>query len=155
MTEVGQELTLELSHRYDASREDVFDAWVNADVLKRWWAAAPTWQTPFAEVDAREGGSYRLSMQTDTGEVHTVHGAFTEVRAPERLSYTWAWEEGPDAAMAGTEHTHVVVEFLEDGDGTLVKLTHSGFPNEEIQGMHAQGWEAVLANLERAVFPPG
>ena len=153
MTEVGQRLVLELSHRYSAPRSDVFDAWTNPQVLKRWWAAAPTWETPLAEIDAREGGSYKLSMRTDAGEVHTVKGEFTEVRPPERLAYTWSWEQGPDAAMAGSEETLVIVDFLEDGAGTLVKLTHSGFASEEIRGMHAQGWEAVLANLERSVFP--
>jgi len=50
------------------------------------------------------------------------------------------------------ESSHVVVEFLEDGDGTLVKLTHSGLVNDQIREMHVQGWEAVLANLERSVF---
>ncbi|HEU0246963.1 MAG TPA: SRPBCC domain-containing protein [Gaiellaceae bacterium] len=152
MTEVSQELVLELTHRYAAPRTEVFDAWIDPNVLRRWWAAAPSWDTPLAEVDAREGGSYRLSMRTDTGEVHTVGGEFTEVRPPERLAYTWSWEEGPDAAMAGSEKTLVVVDFLEDGAGTLVKLTHSGFANEEIRGMHSHGWEAVLANLERTVF---
>ncbi len=152
MTEVGQELVLELSHRYAAPRKDVFDAWINPEVLKRWWAAAPTWDTPLAEVDAWEGGSYRLSMRTDTGDIHTVGGEFTEVRPPERLAYTWSWEEGPDAAMAGSEETLVIVDFVEDGPGTLVKLTHSGFANEEIKGMHIHGWDAVLANLERSVF---
>lgn len=153
MTEVGQELVLELSHRYSAPRADVFDAWTNPQVLKRWWAAAPTWETPLAEIDAREGGSYKLSMRTDAGEVHTVKGEFTEVRPPERLAYTWSWEQGLDATMAGSEETLVIVDFLEDGAGTLVKLTHSGFASEESRGMHAQGWEAVLANLERSVFP--
>ena len=152
MTEVGQELMLELQHRYAASREDVFNAWIDPSVLRRWWAAAPTWDTPLAEVDAREGGSYRLSMRTDAGEIHTVSGEFTEVRPPERLAYTWAWDAGPEAAMVGSEHTLVVVDFLEDGTGTLVRLTHSGFANEEIRAMHVDGWEAVLANLERAVF---
>jgi uncharacterized protein YndB with AHSA1/START domain len=152
MTEIGQEIALELEHRYAAPREEVFEAWTNAEVLKRWWAAAPTWSTPLAEVDAREGGGYRLSMRTDTGDVHTVRGEFKEVSPPERLAYTWSWEEGPEPAMAGSESSLVVVEFLEDGDGTLVKLTHSGFANEQIREMHVQGWEAVLANLERSVF---
>lgn len=152
MTEIGQEIALELQHRYAASREQVFEAWTNPEVLKRWWAAAPTWDTPLAEADPREGGSYRLSMRTDTGEVHTVRGEYKEVSPPERLAYTWSWEEGPEPAMAGSESSLVVVEFLEDGDGTLVKLTHSGFSNEQIREMHVQGWEAVLANLERNVF---
>jgi uncharacterized protein YndB with AHSA1/START domain len=152
MTEIGQEITLELEHRYAAPRERVFEAWTNPEVLKRWWAAAPTWETPLAEVDAREGGGYRLSMRTDTGDVHTVRGEYTEVSPPERLAYTWSWEEGPDAAMAGSESTLVVVEFMEDGDSTLVKLTHSGFASDDIREMHVQGWRAVLANLERNVF---
>ena len=109
--------------------------------------------TPLAEVDPHEGGGYRLSMRTDTGDMHTVSGEFKEVQPPERLAYTWAWEEGPEPVMAGSEHTVVVVEFIEDGDGTIVKLTHSGFANEQISAMHAHGWEAVLANLETQVFP--
>jgi uncharacterized protein YndB with AHSA1/START domain len=152
MTEIGHELALELSHRFEAPREQVFDAWTNPEVLRRWWAAAPSWGTPLAEVDARPGGRYRLSMRTDEGELHTVGGEFKEVRPPERLAYTWGWEDGPDAVMAGSENTLVVVEFLEDGDGTLVKLTHSGFASEEIRAMHVHGWEAVLANLQRQVF---
>lgn len=153
MTETGQEVALQLEHRFAAPREKVFEAWTNPELLKRWWAAAPTWETPTAEVDAREGGRYRLSMRTDEGEIHTVGGEYREVSPPERLAYTWRWEEGPGPVMAGSEETLVVVEFVEDGDGTLVKLTHSGFAGEEIKGMHAHGWEAVLANLERNVFP--
>jgi uncharacterized protein YndB with AHSA1/START domain len=72
MTEIGQELALTLEHRYAAPRERVFDAWTNPEVLERWWAAMPTWDTPLAQVDAREGGRYRLSMRTDQGDVHTV-----------------------------------------------------------------------------------
>ena len=151
MTEVEHEIALELTHRFDAPRERVFDAWTNPDVLRQWWAAGPTWDTPLAEVDVREGGSYRLSMRTDTGDVHTVHGEYREVRPPERLAYTWAWDEGPGAEMAGSEDTLVVVDFIADGDATIVKLTHTGFAADGIREMHTQGWQAVLANLERVL----
>lgn len=151
MTEIGQEIGLELSHRFAAPRERVFDAWTDPDVLKRWWAAGETWETPRAEVDLRPGGRYRLSMKTDTGEVHTVAGEYREVQRPERLVYSWQWEEGPEPVQGGNE-TLVTVDFVEEGDGTLVRLTHTGFPGEEFKQMHAQGWEAVLANLERRVF---
>jgi uncharacterized protein YndB with AHSA1/START domain len=151
MTQTGHEVALELTHRFAAPRERVFEAWTNPDVLKRWWAAGPTWDTPLAEVDAREGGSYRLSMRTHEGEIHTVFGEYSEVRPPERLAYTWTWEEGPGPAMAGSEHTRVVVDFVEDGDGTLVKVTHSGFATPELKELHVHGWQAVLANLERAL----
>ena len=69
MTQIDQGTALELTHRFAAPRERVFDAWTNPDVLKQWWSAGADWDTPLAEVEAREGGSYRLSMRTETGEV--------------------------------------------------------------------------------------
>jgi uncharacterized protein YndB with AHSA1/START domain len=153
MTETEHDVALQLQHRFAAPRDQVFEAWTNPDVLKRWWRASDTWGTPLAEIDAREGGSYRLSMRTEEGEVHTVFGEYREVSPPERLAFTWRWEEGPGPVMAGSENTLVVVEFREDGDGTLVELTHSGFSGEEIKGMHEHGWQGVLASLERNVFP--
>jgi uncharacterized protein YndB with AHSA1/START domain len=152
MTQIDHEVSLELTHRFAAPRERVFEAWTNPELLRKWWAAGATWDTPRAEVDAREGGRYRLSMRTDEGEVHTVFGEYREVRPPERLSYTWSWEEGPGPAMEGSENTLVVVDFIEDGDGTLVKLTHSGFANAELKDLHVHGWQAVLANLESRLF---
>jgi uncharacterized protein YndB with AHSA1/START domain len=150
MTQVDQNVAVEVSHRFAAPRERVFAAWTDPSVLKRWWAAAPTWSTPLVEVDVREGGRYRLSMRTDEGEVHTVSGEYTEVRAPERLAFTWVWEAGPEE-VAGGEHSLVVVDFLEEGDGTLVRVSHRGLPTEQAREMHAHGWDAVLANLERVV----
>jgi uncharacterized protein YndB with AHSA1/START domain len=150
MSEVGTVDALELSHRFKAPRERVFDAWTNPDVLRTWWAAGEAWSTPRADVDLRPGGRYRLSMQTDTGEIHTVGGEYREVQPPERLVYTWQWEEGPSAVQGGNETT-VTVEFVEDGGGTLVKLRHTGFPSAEVMGMHEHGWNAGLANLERVL----
>ena len=54
--------------------------------------------------------------------------------------------------MAGSEDTLVEIDFLDDGDGTLVRLTHSGFASEQVRDMHAQGWQGVLENLEARVF---
>jgi uncharacterized protein YndB with AHSA1/START domain len=151
MSNVGQEVGLELSHRFAAPRDKVFDAWTNPDVLRKWWSAGENWSTPLADVDLRPGGRYRLSMKTDEGEIHTVGGEYREIERPERLVYTWQWEEGPAPVQGGNE-TVVTVDFVEDGDGTIVNLTHTGFPGEEFKQMHEHGWQAVLANLERRVF---
>jgi uncharacterized protein YndB with AHSA1/START domain len=147
-----QQTELRVTHRFDAPREEVFDAWIDPDVLRRWWAADPSWDSPLAEVDAREGGRYRLSMRDNQGgTTHTVVGEYKEIKRPERLAYTWEWEGGPEE-MRGSEATHVVVEFREAGGGTEVVLTHSGFANGAIRDEHTKGWNAVLTNLERQVF---
>jgi uncharacterized protein YndB with AHSA1/START domain len=146
-----QETVLRVSRRIAAPREKVFDAWTNPEVVRRWWGTEQH-ENAGVEVDAREGGRYRLSMRdTGSNEVHTVVGEYTEVRRPERIVFTWRWEGDPGPPI-GNEETRVEVEFVEDGDGTEVVLTHSGFGSAESRGMHEHGWAAVLANLERKVF---
>jgi uncharacterized protein YndB with AHSA1/START domain len=151
MTQQAQDVVLQMNRRFEASRERVFDAWTNPEVLREWWRAGPDWETPAAEVDLRPGGSYRLSMRdTEKGETHTVFGEYKEVQPPERLVYTWSWESNP-AEMAGSAGSLVTVEFKVDGTGTEVTLTHSGFADENIRDMHAHGWEACISNLERVL----
>jgi uncharacterized protein YndB with AHSA1/START domain len=151
MTDTTTDTVLRLERTFDAPREDVFDAWTNPEVLRRWWAAGPDWETPVAEVDLREGGSYRLAMRDPgSGMQPTVGGEFTEVRRPERLVYTWTWEDLPDPSpSAGSV---VTVEFEEHDGRTTVKLVHSGLGNDQALAWHEHGWNACLDNLERRVF---
>jgi uncharacterized protein YndB with AHSA1/START domain len=143
---------LRLTHRFDASRERVFDAWTNPEVLRQWWAAGPDWDTPEVEVDLRPGGRYSLSMRDpESGAVHTVAGEYTEVSRPERLAYTWQWQDMPGA---GAEVSRVLVQFVEDGEATEVQLVHSGLPSEESRASHEHGWLGCIANLERRVLSP-
>jgi uncharacterized protein YndB with AHSA1/START domain len=79
---------LRLERRFAASPDAVFDAWTNPEVLRRWWAAQPTWTSPGCELDLRVGGEYTLRMRADDGTIHAVAGEFREVERPERLVYT-------------------------------------------------------------------
>jgi glutathione S-transferase len=148
MTNVEQETTLRLQRRFAAPRERVFDAWTNPNVLRDWWAAQPTMSPGEIEVDLRVGGRYRMQMVTDEGEVHTVVGEYTRVDRPSHIAYTWTWESNEDA-MTGSACTTVEVDFADDGGGTLVTLTHSGFGSPEIRGLHEHGWAGIFDSLER------
>jgi uncharacterized protein YndB with AHSA1/START domain len=142
--------SLHLERTFDASPEEVFDAWTNPEVLRRWWAAGPTWRTPVAEVDLRVGGSYRLSMEDpETGTVHTVGGEYREVRRPERLAYSWRWEQ--DDGSTGHVST-VTVDFLSEGECTTVVLEHIGLATPESRDQHRHGWEGCLENLQARIF---
>jgi uncharacterized protein YndB with AHSA1/START domain len=147
-------VVLRLSRQFDAPREQVFDAWTDPAVLRRWWAAQPGWEAGDVEVDLRPGGRYRLAMRDpETDTLHAVLGEYTEVRPPERLAYTWTWESNP-AEMAGSAGSLVEVDFVERDGGTEVRLTHSGFADEHISQLHAHGWNGCLDNLERRVLAP-
>jgi uncharacterized protein YndB with AHSA1/START domain len=142
--------TLRLEHAFAAPPEAVFDAWTDPEVLRRWWAAEPTWTSPGCEVDLRVGGRYALRMHDDEGGIHAVGGEFREVRRPHRLVYTWCWE-GDDGLHPG-HISLVTVEFLSSGEGTTVRLEHTGLASETSRERHTAGWLGVLDNLGRRVF---
>ena len=141
--------TLRLERTYEASPEEVFDAWTNPEVLRRWWASEPAFTTPVAEVDLRVGGGYRLSMESPAGALHTVRGEYREVSRPDRLVYTWAWEE--EDGSTGHEST-VTVSFRRAGESTTVVIEHTDLPSAESRDRHGVGWEGCLESLRRNVF---
>jgi uncharacterized protein YndB with AHSA1/START domain len=142
--------TLRVERTYDARAEEVFDAWTNPEVLRRWWAVDDAGTTPVADVDLRVGGSYRLAMENPgTDSRHTVRGTYREVVRPERLVYTWAWEE--DDGSTGHEST-VTVSFAQEGERTTVVLEHAGLPDEASRDRHREGWQACLRILGARVF---
>jgi uncharacterized protein YndB with AHSA1/START domain len=144
------ERSLRVQRSYDATPEEVFDAWTTPEVLRRWWAVHPDGSTPVAEVDLRVGGRYRLSMEGPGGERHTVGGEYSEVDRPRRLVYSWQWEL--DSGEQGHIST-VTVQFRADGNRTTVVLEHEGLPDSDSRDRHAHGWAACMDILRERGFP--
>jgi uncharacterized protein YndB with AHSA1/START domain len=155
MTETQQiskptETSLRVERTFDAPREDVFDAWTNPEVLRRWWRPNPAWSTPVAEVDLRVGGRYRISMEDPESEAkHTACGEYTEVSRPQRLVYSWQWQE--DDGRLGHAST-VTVDFHADGGRTTVVLEHTGLISAESRDSHTYGWAGILEALQAHVI---
>ncbi len=143
--ETRTEITLNLTRTYSAPREEVFRAWTEPEALKRWFAPSDEFSTPIAEVDLRVGGAYRIGMKPpDQEDMFIVVGTYREVQPPERLVFTWSWEEGMDVG-----ETLVTVEFRDLGGSTEVVLTHELFPNEQARDKHNEGWSGCLERLEK------
>ena len=141
---------LRLERRFAAPPGEVFDAWTNPEVLRRWWAAGEDWEGVSADVDLRVGGKIRLGMRNPDGVEYFGGGEYREIERPARLVYTWTWEGSPDSPSADSL---VTVELEPDGDGaTRLVLTHEGLRTEESRDQHAEGWSLCFDNLERRVL---
>ena len=127
----------------DAPRETVFSAWTEPDALKQWWGP-PGFTIPSAEVDLRPGGAYRIAMKPVDGETLYLSGRFVDVRPPEKLVYTWAWDEDD-----GPGHESLVtVEFKALGSlNTQIVITHERLESSDSRDRHVQGWDGCLAKL--------
>ena len=133
-----------LKRRFEAPREEVFGAWTKAEVLKQWWCAEG-WTPAEIEIDLRAGGAFRIGMRRLIGGPTVyVRGCFEEVLAPERLAYTWQWENAFEEMM----ETRVIVEFRDLGSATELLLTHENLPEIPICLQHRSGWLAALDRFD-------
>lgn len=112
------------------------------------------WQGTEAEIDLVAGGVWRVNV---TGEGF-ASGRVVEVVENERVVFTWGWEQGPPVPPGSTT---VAIELVPDGDGTLIRLTHSELPSDEVE-IHRIGWEhyasrlaAVASGLDPGPNTPG
>ena len=134
--------SLRLSRTIRADLATVFEAWTEPEHLNQW--SAPEGMAIEAEVDLKVGGRYRIRMKSPDGETFNAVGEYLEIDRPNRLVYTWGWEE------TGNNHyeTRVTVEFLDHSGATEVVLTHELFPDAELAGKHNEGWTSCLTRLE-------
>jgi uncharacterized protein YndB with AHSA1/START domain len=131
-----------------ADKAVLFAAFSKAEALKQWFSPSPDIAVEILNFDFWPGGQYRFRYAMKDGSRPILGGSFLKIEAPDRLSFTWVWEE-PDL-HAGIP-TIVTVEFHGEGVRTNVVLTHSQIPTEEIARRHAAGWEATFDHLEEAL----
>jgi uncharacterized protein YndB with AHSA1/START domain len=142
--------TLIIKRVLNAKPELAFQAWTSPEHIQQWMRPEPGMVVPLASVDLRVGGKYRIQMKMPDGEYFTAAGEFREVKAPERLVYTWDWEKDGSGAEFGElegKTSLVTVEFLERGEQTQLVLTHSRFATVESRDSHAQGWGRITDNF--------
>lgn len=136
---------LRVERTFDAPASKVFEAWTSPEVMRRWWHAVHSWETPLAEVDPRVGGAIRLIMRNPAdGTEYAGGGEYTLLDPPRRLAFTWAWESEPSARQL------IEVEFIDHGERTTVVLTNAGLPEAE-KDDYRDGWQNAFDNLDVAL----
>src|SRR5687767_6052150 len=102
-----------------ASPETVWEFFVDPEKATRWMGTS-------ASLDPRPGGEYRVEVISG----NVAAGEFVEIDAPHRLVWTWGWTDQSQSPVPPGSST-IEVELLPEGDGTLLRFTHSGLPDAE------------------------
>ena len=137
----GPNLTIRLSHRFRATPERVFDAWLDPATVGRWLFATPTGKMVRVEIDPRVGGFYTI-VECRNGEDAVHFGMYLEIDRPRRLVFTLGAEKDSQAMDP------IVIEILPTDTGGELTLTHTLQPKwAEYRDRTEQGWTSILEGL--------
>ena len=137
------ERELVITRVFDAPRPLVFKAWTEPDRLVRWWGPQG-FTTPSCTMDVRPGGAFRFWMRSPEGTDHWLRGVYREIVEPERLVFTWAWE---DAEGKPGHETVLTVSLAEHGAKTKLTLRQAVFESVTARDEHQSGWTSGLDRL--------
>jgi uncharacterized protein YndB with AHSA1/START domain len=122
--------------RIKASPETIFPFFTDPEKMIRWKGMG-------ALLDPRPGGTYRVSINRRA----IARGEYVEITPYTRIVFTWGWEGEGHPLPPGT--STVEVTLIPNGDGTIVRLRHTGL-SPEVAEEHARGWEHYLPRLVEA-----
>ena len=104
-----------------------------------------SWMGSDATMEPHVGGLYLLRGISPRGGI--ARGAFREVVPVHRLAYSFGWDGGQQVPPGSSL---IEIDLIEREGGTLVRVTHSGLPNEDEAASHAKGWAHYLDRLAAA-----
>ena len=134
---------LVITREFAAPRELVYRAWTRPEMAARWYAPHG-FALELCEMDVRVGGRYRQVMRSPDGTRHAKQGVYRTVQPPERLVFTFAWED-----EAGRPKHEMLVELrLEEiGERTRLTLRQTQFESATARDLHGGGWNSCLDGL--------
>ena len=122
---------------FDAPRELVFKAYIEADLYAR-WIGPHELSTTIEVFEPHLGGTYRFIQNNPAGQEFAFHGVFHEVTPPERIIETFEYEGMPEKGHASLES----VTFESMPDNRTRMITRSVFLSVvDRDGMIAGGME--------------
>ena len=134
---------LVITRTFDAPRRLVFAAWTDPRHLSQWWGPR-AYPGTHIEMDVRPGGAWRNCLTSvETGQELWQGGVFLEVVPPERLVFTFAWEEEGERGL----ETVVTVTFAERDGKTLMTMRQAPFATDSSRSGHSEGWNSTFDRL--------
>jgi len=138
-----KERELVMTRIFDAPRSLVFKAWTEPERIMQWWGPRG-FVTLSCEMDFCPGGLWRTRSKAPDGQEYMSRSVFREIVEPERLVFTYAWE---DAAGKSKHETLVTITFVEQNGKTVLTFQQGVFASVTSRDEHEEGWRSAFELL--------
>lgn len=138
---------LRIERVIDATPDEVFAAFTEAEAIAEWWEAFDGWSVEVVACDARLGGTTSVVFGTAGSVPYREDMTYTIFERPHRVACTDIFAN-PDGT---TVQTALDVTFDAHEGKTLMTLVQTGFPTATQRDRHQGGWPRFLDRLESVV----
>jgi uncharacterized protein YndB with AHSA1/START domain len=136
---------IRVSSEFEASPEEVFDAWLDPEIAGRWLFATATRPAAKVAIVARVGGAFHFVEGTGGGRFEHA-GVYLAIDRPRRLVFTLAGDERSRDLM------QVSVEIAPLDPGCVLTLAHENVPPDRASRIEAR-WTGMLYGLREILDP--
>lgn len=139
------ELELTINRRFAASRERVFNAWLQPRTLAKFMKPTDLEHLDaVVENDPVKGGRFSILMKMEEKDI-PHEGTYLEIDPHSRLQFTWESANSLDDSV-------VTIDLVEvDGNTTDLTLHQVKFKSESLRDGHIMGWTRMLDVLTRVL----
>lgn len=135
---------LAMSRDFAAPRALLWQAWTDA-MQARCWMGPGGFTVTHWQSELRPRGAWRLCLRRNDNAAELCQGgAYLEIAAPERLVFSFAWD---DAHHRRGHETRVTLTFSERQGKTTMTFRQEMFENIEQRDGHRQGWNGAFDRL--------
>jgi uncharacterized protein YndB with AHSA1/START domain len=139
---------LKITRVFDAPRELVWRAWTDP-AMQMQWMGPRGFITTELDMPLNHGASWRQTMEglvpaNGTPVKLKQHGTVHEVRPPELLVFSFAWDVPSDVGLSNMdfEENIVTVRLEEQGSKTVMTFTQGPFFSASACDGHTGGWNS-------------
>ncbi len=145
----SKKIEAKVTHRFKATAERVYDAWLNPAQVRLWMTAALksiglSGDIQRIEIDAQVGGKFFFSDLRDGTEARHW-GTYLELERPRKIVFTWTIDESAEA-----DPSVVTLTIEPEADGCVATIVHEMDAQWiEYISQTEKGWAGMLHEIER------
>ena len=129
---------IKVTHRFSASAERVYDAFLDPEKVRQFLFATPTGRTVRCELEPRVGGAFTIVDRRDGEDVEHL-GTYLELERPKRIVFRFR------APKYGPDFSTVTIEITPLHHGCQLTLSQElGGEHEHLRRRVTAGWECIL-----------
>jgi uncharacterized protein YndB with AHSA1/START domain len=142
-TQITRDVTnrvLNITRTFEASVEQVWQAWTDPELLALWWAPRP-WKTVTRSMDFTEGGTWLYAMEGPEEQTHFARADFKTIKPLESFICTVAFCDQDGTVNQSLPVVKWECQFSETVIGTILHIYLTFHSEGELEQLLSMGFE--------------